>query len=452
MISRILVPKDVRPMKDGDAKTPPRRLSTYMDDRTVVPTELSDAPPLDGKTSIPSHLPLDVLVNRTLVPRGLPVKRMERPESVSDPFPLEVLGSRTVVPAHVEPLAPEEIKGLEHPPEMTAELREIIQPDIFNTGDANLLMEPEKKGDAKSDLTTRVASIVFHIAAIIFLVLIPKLFPPHTPTQQEIDLAKRELTYLLPPEPAEPKGPPVPPAPKVRINPDTIHRVAPPVQPPVLPPMPQQNPMKAPSTLPQAPKPQPSANLAPAPQPAPSQLEAVRPAQHNPNLNLDLSQSSPGKELQNQLDNAVRHGAGNSGIYRSSPPPSGGAGGPHGGPGMGYGVQIMSDTQGVDFNPYIQRLLATLKRNWYAVMPESALLGDKGVVYTTFQINSNGSVPPPDPMLERTSGKDALDNAAMSAIHASNPFEPLPSQFHGPYLKLRIIFIYNIPPEQLGLQ
>ena len=115
---------------------------------------------------------------------------------------------------------------------------------------------------------------------------------------------------------------------------------------------------------------------------------------------------------------------------------------------MGNGAQILSDTQGVDFNPYIQRLLATLKRNWYAVMPESALMGDKGVVYTTFQINPDGSVAPPDPLLERTSGKDALDNAAMSAIHASNPFEPLPSQFHGPYLRLRIVFLYNIPPDQ----
>ncbi len=28
---------------------------------------------------------------------------------------------------------------------MTAELREVIQPDIFITGDANLLIEPEAK-------------------------------------------------------------------------------------------------------------------------------------------------------------------------------------------------------------------------------------------------------------------------------------------------------------------
>jgi TonB family protein len=118
---------------------------------------------------------------------------------------------------------------------------------------------------------------------------------------------------------------------------------------------------------------------------------------------------------------------------------------------MGNGVQILSDTQGVDFNPYIQRLLASLKRNWEAVMPESARMGDRGIVFTTFQVNPDGSVSPPGPDLERTSGKEPLDNAAMSAIHASNPFEPLPTQFHGPYLRLRIAFIYNIPLEQVNL-
>ena len=36
---------------------------------------------------------------------------------------------------------------------MTDELREVIEPDIFMTGDANLLMEAEDKRDPKSDLS-----------------------------------------------------------------------------------------------------------------------------------------------------------------------------------------------------------------------------------------------------------------------------------------------------------
>ena len=45
MIPRTLVPTDVRPVTDNGDKKPARRLSTYMDDRTVVPSELSDARP-----------------------------------------------------------------------------------------------------------------------------------------------------------------------------------------------------------------------------------------------------------------------------------------------------------------------------------------------------------------------------------------------------------------------
>ena len=58
--------------------------TTYMDDRTVVPSELSDAPPLDGKTKIPPHMTLDVLATRTLVDRAMPVKPLERSENFSE--------------------------------------------------------------------------------------------------------------------------------------------------------------------------------------------------------------------------------------------------------------------------------------------------------------------------------------------------------------------------------
>jgi outer membrane biosynthesis protein TonB len=162
--------------------------------------------------------------------------------------------------------------------------------------------------------------------------------------------------------------------------------------------------------------------------------------QQNSHLNLDLPSASPGRQLQDQLQDAINRSGGGLQVPDVGPRGPGGSG-----PGMQSGAQILTDTQGVDFSSYIQRLLATLKRNWYAVMPESAMLGDKGIVSTTFQINRDGSVPPPDPLLERTSGKGPLDNAAMSAIHASNPFEPLPSQFKGPYIRLRIVFLYNLP-------
>ena len=77
MIPRILVPVNVRPVTPDEAKKTGHRTTTYMDDRTVVPSGLSDAPPLNGKSNIPAHLPLGVLVNRTLVERGMPAKPFE---------------------------------------------------------------------------------------------------------------------------------------------------------------------------------------------------------------------------------------------------------------------------------------------------------------------------------------------------------------------------------------
>jgi outer membrane biosynthesis protein TonB len=443
MIPRTLVPVNLRPVKPDEAKKRGHRLETYMDDRTVVPSGLSDAPPLDGKTNIPAHLPLGVLVDRTLVPRGMAAKPFEQFEPIHESIPIAVLDSRVVVPAYVEPAAPEEQLEFEHAPEMTDQLREVIEPDIFMTGDANLLIESKDKRDPKWDLLTRVMSVLVHIALIVFLIFTPKIFPPHVPTQQDIDLARKQLQWIYTP-PELPKTAP-PPAPKIHISAKTLNQISPKIEQPVIPAPPPANPEKPPTDLPEAPRPQAVIPQQTRPaSPAPSQLEPVEPRAPTPNhLNLHLNDDSPGKQLEDQIQDAIRQG------HRGSVYPSGQTAPGPGGPGMGEQAQILSDPQGVDFSNYIQRLLATLKRNWMAIMPESAMMGDRGLTSTTFKIRPDGSVVPPDPILERTSGKEPLDNAAMSAIHASNPFEPLPSQFHGPYLELRIWFDYNIPLDQL---
>lgn len=106
---------------------------------------------------------------------------------------------------------------------------------------------------------------------------------------------------------------------------------------------------------------------------------------------------------------------------------------------------MLTPNEGVDFSNYIARVLASVKRNWYAVMPESARLGDQGKVILQFRIMQNGVVPDAEPVMVGTSGKEPLDRAAVSSIRASTPFEPLPSAFSGPYIELRFIFLYNIP-------
>jgi len=106
------------------------------------------------------------------------------------------------------------------------------------------------------------------------------------------------------------------------------------------------------------------------------------------------------------------------------------------------GAQILSDTQGVDFGPYLARIIYMVRQNWYAVIPESARLGQKGRVMLDFDIQKDGSVPGLE--LAASSGAEPLDRAAEASINASIPFPPLPSEFHGNHLKLRFIFLYNL--------
>lgn len=113
------------------------------------------------------------------------------------------------------------------------------------------------------------------------------------------------------------------------------------------------------------------------------------------------------------------------------------------------GPQILSDTQGVDFGPYLARVVAVVRRNWYTMMPESARLGQRGRVAWQFAIQKDGSLLKDGVghnVIEMVvpSGAEALDGAARAAIDLSVPFPPLPAEFKGNELKLRFIFLYNL--------
>jgi TonB family protein len=126
-----------------------------------------------------------------------------------------------------------------------------------------------------------------------------------------------------------------------------------------------------------------------------------------------------------------------------------------GGGGTGYGMgptdrnaalgpfDILSDTQGVDFGPYLSRVLQSIKGNWYTLIPEEARapLLKHGKVAIRFLITSSGKVA--GMYVESPSGDVPLDRAAYGGITASDPFSPLPREFRGPYLALRITFFYN---------
>jgi TonB family protein len=109
-------------------------------------------------------------------------------------------------------------------------------------------------------------------------------------------------------------------------------------------------------------------------------------------------------------------------------------------------LEVLSDTQGVDFGPYLSRVLHDVKMNWYSLIPESAQM-KKGNLVIEFAITKDGKVA--DMHLAASSGDVPLDRAAWGGITASNPFPPLPTEFNGPYLALRFRFFYNPSKEDL---
>jgi TonB family protein len=182
-------------------------------------------------------------------------------------------------------------------------------------------------------------------------------------------------------------------------------------------PQPQQPPAK--------PEPNQSATLQPPPQPRPQPSFKV-----------------PDVSPESAIEQATRAATANRGTY-------GGDGGDFG---LGQGRQapkalgnldVLSDTMGVDFGPYLQRVLHDVRENWYRVIPESARapIMKKGKVSIVFIITKNGNVA--QMQLSGPSGDVALDRAAWAGITASNPFPALPAQFGGQYLALRFHFYYN---------
>ncbi len=106
-------------------------------------------------------------------------------------------------------------------------------------------------------------------------------------------------------------------------------------------------------------------------------------------------------------------------------------------------VELLSDPRGVDFRPYLTQVLASVRRNWFAVIPESARLGmTRGRTLIQFSVARNGSVP--KLVIARSSGTPPLDRAAVAGVSASNPFPPLPAEYLGQDIRLQFTFLYNM--------
>lgn len=117
-------------------------------------------------------------------------------------------------------------------------------------------------------------------------------------------------------------------------------------------------------------------------------------------------------------------------------------------------IDILTDTRGVDFGPYLAGVLHEVQIHWYRVIPDSARqpVMKKGTVLVGFRIMKDGAIG--DLHYVQSSGDGILDDAAREGIASSAPFLPLPNEFHCQYIALQFHFYYNPPkgdPDQTSL-
>lgn len=324
-------------------------------------------------------------------------------------------------------------------------------------------------GEGSRKRTAGVVSVLVHATVVILLAVVPAglVESPRVLEAVHITPLIEPLTELTQKAPnkgrisKEFEAREVAPRPRLQVpggapfapRPRPLNVPAPPAPKPA-PPVALPEPPKLEAAAKEAPRP--ALPVSQAPAPPPQIQEAEKPKLALENVGRSAAPLSPDQRRVPIPDDSVR------GAIRATPgglPTGGQAVGDAGALGAGgYGealnvpstsgsqgglVQLLSDPKGVDFKPYLTQILATVKRNWFAVMPEAVRLGRRGNVVIVFSINRIGGVP--KLVISTSSGADALDRAAVAGISMSNPFPPLPTGYQGDKIVVQFNFAYNMP-------
>jgi TonB family protein len=339
----------------------------------------------------------------------------------------------------------------------------LVRSSVENPAELHLLTSWEQ--DRGRVRVARILSVAAHVAAIIALLLMPRslmqpsrrieplitplIEPPTELTQKapnKAPIAKEVTVEALQAHPRiqAPNLPPSTSRPAARIP-------SPPQPPPAPLPEPPQiqagnRDMQPPRNLPVGP---------PNIQPAPPQIQE----QEKPKLAFEAPTAPPPSGGQGTIARpdtsvagAIReltHGSSQGGTTVGDDTSDVGPGGigsvlnlPPSSGRRASSLELLSDPKGVDFRPYLLEVLASVRRNWFAVYPESARMGLRGKVEAQFVIAKDGSVPKLVIVLHSI---PALERAAVAGIDASHPFPPFPPDFSGDRIVLKLTFSYNMP-------
>jgi TonB family protein len=277
-------------------------------------------------------------------------------------------------------------------------------------------------------------AILIHLVLLSAITWIPKYVFKVPPVIDPFDAIKqrKDLSYLdLPPDLLKKLQPKVQIKPVPEKRPQIDKKTLEAMNKPTAPPLPEP---AAPPTVENPAQPQPT----PAP-PTPkteSPVEAPHPRAVPARPNFAMGSQNPADQLKEAMRGAARNSSGSD----SGAQPVGGLS-RHPGAGAG-GVQVLSDTQGVDFSSWLHRWYYETEHTWDPLIPDEVNppILKSGAVQIRFKVLPNGQVT--DMVLEGRSGDTGLDRAAWGALTGSN-YPPLPREFHGPYLELRALFLYN---------
>jgi TonB family protein len=328
----------------------------------------------------------------------------------------------------------------------------------------NLLLARDPRGDWMRWRTAAVGSGIFHL--IVIVALLSAKSEPYQPVPERTFV--RHVTPLYTPPELTQKAPNKTPvkkeltletiAPRPVLKSPAPAAAAKPAQPARTPPPPQvaevaPKPVVIEAPKIEAPAPLQTAQIANQPLPPPPgsappkiALEDANPGGQRPPggqklaQRIDVPNPSVADAVRSLTHSAPQSGQsvgdmelGGSGAGLNLPPS---AGQPH------AGLQLKSDPLGVDFRPYMTQVLAAIRRNWFAVYPEAARLGQSGTVTLEFAVVKQGLVT--KVIFSGQSGLKALDQSAVAAISASNPLPPLPVEFKGDRIVLQMTFLYNV--------
>ena len=104
----------------------------------------------------------------------------------------------------------------------------------------------------------------------------------------------------------------------------------------------------------------------------------------------------------------------------------------------GPSKDILFDTKGVDFGPWLDRFIPQIKQHWNVPAAENSR---KGHVIIQFNVQKDGSIT--DVAVVGPSGIEAFDKASVAAVSGSNPTVPLPQDYPSEKTLFMVTFHYN---------